>query len=100
MEAGILAVVLVVLMSAVMAVRRDPRFDRRETFIQLAWIAAFIAGCAGLALLMAPLARRICPAGAAGLMVSVIAGSMVMLARYLKQRLEQRDRDKAHDRRR
>lgn len=90
MEAGILAVVLVVLISAVMAVRRDPRFDRRETLIQLGWVAVFIAGCAGLALMLAPLERRIGVAAAVGSIVVIIAAAMVVLAAHLKQRLRKR----------
>lgn len=90
MELGVLAVVLVVLVSAIAAVRRDPRFDRRETFVQLAWIAAFMAGCVGLAFLAAPLARRTGPLAAAGLIVLIIAALLVVLARHLKRRLQRR----------
>ena len=89
MEAfGILAVVLVVLAASVAAVRRDPRFDRREIFIQAVWIAAYFAGCAGLAFLLVPLGRRIGPATATAIGVLGIAGGMVVLARYLKGRLK------------
>jgi len=89
MEAfGILAVVLVVLAVSVAAVRRDPRFDRREILVQLAWIAAYFAGCAGLAFALVPLGRRIGPATATVIGVTVIVVSMAVLARYLKGRLE------------
>lgn len=89
MEAfGILVVVLMVLAASVAAVRRDPRFDRREIFIQVAWIAAYFAGCAGLAFLLVPLGRRIGPVAATAVGVGAIALGMVVLARYLKGRLE------------
>lgn len=88
MEAlGVLAVVLVVLAASVAAVRRDPRFDRREVAVQVAWIAVYFAGCAALAFLLVPLGRRIGPAAATAIGVIVIAGGMVVLARYLKGRL-------------
>lgn len=87
MELGVLAVVLVVLVSSIAAVRRDPRFDRRETLTQLAWIAAFMAACVGLAFLAAPLARRIGPPATAGLIVLIITVLMVVLATSLKRRL-------------
>ena len=89
MEAlGILAVVLAILAASVAAVRRDPRFDRREVLIQAAWIAAYFAGCAGLAFLLVPLGRRIGPAAATAIGVVAMALGMVVLARYLKKRLE------------
>jgi len=90
MELGVLAAVLVVLAAAVAAVRRDPRFDRRETLVQLAWIAAYMAACVGLAFLLAPLARRVGPLAAAGLIVLIIVTLMVVLAKYLKRRLQRR----------
>lgn len=89
MEAlGILAVVLVVLAAAVSAIRRDPRFDRREILVQLAWIAVYVAGCMGLAFVLVPLGRRIGPAAAAAFGIVAIVLSMVVLARYLKGRLK------------
>lgn len=93
MEAlGILAVVLGVLAASVAAVRRDPRFDRREIVVQVAWIAVYFAGCAALAFLLVPLGRRIGPAASAAIGIAVIVVGMVLLASYLKKRLEGRRR--------
>mgnify|MGYP000663315355 CR=1 FL=1 len=90
MELGVLVVVLAVLLSAVAAVRRDPRFDRRETVVQLAWIAAYMAGCVALALMLRPLGRRIGVPAAVALAVLIPLASMVVLARHLKRRLDRR----------
>ena len=89
---GILVVVLVVLATSVAAVRRDPRFDRREILVQLGWIVLYFAGCAGLAFVLVPLGRRIGPSAATAIGVTIIVVGMVALARHLKQRLEVRRR--------
>lgn len=85
-----LALVAVVFVSAVRAIRRDRRIDQFEIFIQLVCVAAYLAGCVGLAMLLVPLSRRIGIAAAAVLGFASIAVSMVVLARYLQRRLARR----------
>lgn len=87
---GTLVIVLLVFAAAVGAVRRDDRFDRREILIQSAWIAAYVGGCAGLAFLLVPLGRRIGVASATLIGIAVIGLGMVVLARYLRARLDRR----------
>lgn len=93
MEAlGILVIVLLILGTAINAIRRDPRFDRREILVQSAWIAAFFAMCAGMAPVLIALGRRTGAAIAALLALAWIVLSMIVLAKYLQRRLQDRDR--------
>lgn len=87
---GTLVVVLLVFAAAVAAVRRDARFDRREILIQSAWIAAYFAGCIGLAFVLVPLGGRIGVVPAALIGMAAIGLGMVGLARYLRARLDRR----------
>lgn len=85
-----LVLVAAVLASAIRAIRRDPRFDRREIIVQAACVAAYLAWCAALALLLVPLGRRVGAAAAAAIGIGSIAISMIVLARYLQRRLARR----------
>lgn len=87
---GTLVVVLLVFAAAVGAIRRDARFDRREILIQSAWIAAYFAGCVGLAFVLVPLGRRIGVAAATIVGIAVMGLGMVLLAKYLGRRLKRR----------
>ncbi len=83
-----LVVVLLVLVAAVTAVRRDARLDRREIAIQSAAIAAYFVACALLAFVLVPLGRRIGAAPAAIIGIAAIGLGMIVLARYLQKRLK------------
>ncbi|HEX6322305.1 MAG TPA: hypothetical protein VFZ36_01165 [Vicinamibacterales bacterium] len=85
-----LALVLLILVSSVRAIRRDPRFDRREILVQVAWIAAYLLAGAGVALAMMPAGRRIGALPAALVAVAWFGLSMIVLARYLQKRLGRR----------
>ena len=90
MRAGTLIVVLLVFAAAVGAMRRDPRFDRRETAIQAALIAAYLAACALAAVAMPPVATRVGVVPALLLCGGAILLMTIALARCLKRRLDQR----------
>lgn len=85
---GPLIAVLLVFAAAMTAIRRDARFGRREVLIQSAWVAAYFAACALLALALVPLGRRIGVAPAALIGIAGIVLGMVVLARYLRRRLD------------
>jgi hypothetical protein len=85
-----LALVLLILVSSVKAIRRDPRFDRREILVQVAWISAYLLAGAGVALLMVPAGRRIGALAATLVVVAWLGLSMTVLAKYLQRRLARR----------
>jgi hypothetical protein len=90
---GRVALVLLILVSAVKAIRRDPRFDRREVAVQIAWIVIYMAASAGFALLAwrVPGVRSLSPVATTLLIVGWAALTLVVLARYLQRRLARRD---------
>lgn len=93
---GVFLVVLAALVAALAAIRHDPRFTRREVWIQVSLIALVVTVSSGLATFAfraAALRKPPQPAAAAAAVLAGvwILGGLFLLARYLRSRLRRRE---------